>query len=151
LPRVGRLALWEVAARMAGERPLLGVGPDNFRLVYGKYLGMSRWDPAIHTNNLYLEWLSTTGILGLLAFCWLSWRLAKLVASSLALPGGDPRRGAGSFWIWKLALAASLVAWYVHGFFDYFFAFTPAYVAFWLIAALCVRAASVDEHRWRES
>jgi hypothetical protein len=149
LPRVGRLTLWQAALQMVRDRPLLGVGPDNFRLLYGKYLGMSRWDPAIHTNNLYLEWLSTTGILGLLAFCWLSWCLARLVASTLALPRQVDLSGRnGSFWIWQLALAASLVAWYVHGMFDYFFSFTPAYVAFWLVAALSARAATEYEHHW---
>ncbi|MCS7311672.1 MAG: hypothetical protein NZ742_01970 [Acidobacteria bacterium] len=39
-PSVPRADLWRAALRMMAERPLLGVGPDNFRRLYGRYLGM---------------------------------------------------------------------------------------------------------------
>jgi len=41
-----------------------------------------------------------------------------------------------------LGLVASLTAWFVHGLFDYFYEFTPTYVAFWFIAALAVTRRS---------
>jgi hypothetical protein len=43
---VPRLDLWKAALRMFVAHPL-GVGPDNFRLEYGKYLGASSWDTSL--------------------------------------------------------------------------------------------------------
>ena len=42
-----------------------------FRLVYGDYLGLEAWDRRVHANDMYLEVLSGTGVLGLLALLWL--------------------------------------------------------------------------------
>lgn len=60
-----RRALWGVALALWAERPLLGIGPDVFRRVYGPRLGMELWDDRVHTNNLYLELLVGAGLLGL--------------------------------------------------------------------------------------
>src|SRR5262249_42163937 len=38
--RPGRFTLWRAAAGMIGAHPILGVGPDNFRLAYGRYAGI---------------------------------------------------------------------------------------------------------------
>ena len=48
-----------------GSTLVSGVGPDNDRLQYGKYLGARRWDTHVYSNNLYLEILTGSGILGL--------------------------------------------------------------------------------------
>ncbi len=48
-------------------------------------------------------------------------------------------QGGQSGWIWQLALFASLIAWFVHGFFDYFYEFAGTYVLFWLIAGLATQ------------
>jgi hypothetical protein len=60
------------------------------------------------------------------------------VRSSDDSPSPYTERGTGGE---VLFLLASLVAWYVHGLFDYFYEFTPTYVAFWLIAGLAVATA----------
>jgi hypothetical protein len=129
-PTPGRLALWRAALRMTADRPLLGVGPDNFRWPYGSYAGVDEWDTGIHANNLYIEWLADTGLIGLLAFIWMSMALGRTVVCRLM------HGSVGTSWLLTLGLAASLLAWYVHGLFDYFYEFTPTYVAFWLIAGL---------------
>jgi hypothetical protein len=133
-PTPGRFDLWRAAITMAADFPLLGVGPDSFRWQFGAYAGLDEWDTGIHANNLYIEWLADTGLLGLLAFLWLTWRLARLSLGHLR----HIREEAA--WLLTLGLIASLLAWYVHGFFDYFFEFTPTYVAFWLIVALLAGA-----------
>jgi O-Antigen ligase len=66
--RRGRVELWRLAIAMWRDRPLLGVGPDNFRRlhpVYGGWLGAGNFPMSAH--NQLLETASTTGSLGLLA------------------------------------------------------------------------------------
>ena len=53
--RMPRSVLWETAFGIAREHPLLGIGPDNFRHTYGRYLGLAAWDPRVHANNSYIE------------------------------------------------------------------------------------------------
>ncbi len=132
-PTAGRLTLWRVALKMAGANPWLGVGPDNFRHVYSSYAGTytSGSDANTHANNLYLEWLADTGIIGLLAFLGFSALLLWAAVQGLK-PTSDP------LWLWQLALIGSLVTWYLHGFVDYFYEFAPTNIAFWLLAGLSV-------------
>jgi hypothetical protein len=137
-PTPGRLTLWRVALRMAVDRPLLGVGPDNFRLLYGPYAGVDEWDTGIHANNLYIEWLADTGVIGLLVFLWMSVALGREVAHRVT---STPT---GVLWLLTLGLAASLLAWYIHGALDYFYEFTPTFVAFWLIAGLASRVPALE-------
>jgi hypothetical protein len=53
--RPGRMVLWGAAARMIADHPVVGAGPDNYRLLYGTYAGLVPADPRIHSNNMYLE------------------------------------------------------------------------------------------------
>ena len=52
------------AANFARTILLLGIGPDNFRLTYGRYLGLAAWDSRVHANNTYLEVLVGMGAIG---------------------------------------------------------------------------------------
>ena len=70
-PPPDRSVLWRAALQTVRERPLLGVGPSNFRHLYGTYLGMSTWDDRILANNLYLEILADMGGVGFIAWGWL--------------------------------------------------------------------------------
>src|SRR5262249_13805552 len=64
---VSRSTLWTAAWRIFVSHPF-GIGPDNFRLEYGTYIGATRWDTHVYSNNLYLELLTGSGIIGLAAF-----------------------------------------------------------------------------------
>ena len=81
---VPRSELWRAALAMAGDRPLFGAGPDNYRLLYGSYLGYERWDDNVRSNNTLLELLATVGVVGLAAFLFVilsakyTWRPASL-------------------------------------------------------------------------
>lgn len=138
-PRVGRLELWRAAASMVWARPLFGVGPDNFRWQYGRFLGVDRADTRVHANNLYLEFLAGTGLVGGALAFWLVWRLARAVAHRFrdARPEQLPLAvGAG----------AAVIAILLHGVVDAFFAFTPTYLTIWLAFALLM----CDE-RWEQN
>lgn len=132
-PTVRRLDLWRAALQMWAERPLLGVGPDNFRLLYGRSLDLPEWDNRLHANNLYLELLAGWGLLGMLAFLGL-----MLVIARRWLRLWHSATGAVA--VWSLALGGGFLAFFVHGVLDYFLEFVPLYLLFWVVAALIVAA-----------
>ncbi|MCA1583231.1 MAG: O-antigen ligase family protein [Acidobacteria bacterium] len=132
--RPDRLALWRTALQMAQARPLTGIGPDNFRLAYGPYLGLATWDTRVHANNLYLETLAGAGVPGLVSLLWL------VTAAFLALW----RRWRTSTPSYATGSAAMVAVWLIvagHGLVDTFLAFTPTYVAFAVAAGLAFSPA----------
>jgi O-antigen ligase len=134
--RPGRLVLWRAAARMVAAHPLLGVGPDNFRLIYPQFAGLSGADPRVHSNNMYIEILAGAGLAGGLAFGWLLWRAAVVFARACAAMPFDPI---------PTAAAAAGLAILSHGFLDSFLAFAPTYVLFALIVGLAAASGRGTE------
>ncbi len=132
--RMPRSVLWGAAWQIAGDRPALGIGPDNFRHTYGKYLGLAASDTRVHANNMYLEVLVGTGLLGAAVFVWLTAAAARSSASLIA--GAD----AGSMPLVAAAFAAC-VAIAAHGVVDSFLTFTSTYVIFAIAAGLLYRHA----------
>ena len=162
---VPRAELWHAAWEMFGQRPLLGFGPDNFRHLYGAYLGLPTWDERVHANNLYLELLADVGVLGTAAFGLVlappilgvirgiqtspsprpspSGRGRRLETSPSPRPShsGRGRRNHALL----IGFGASLLAFFVHGTLDYFLDFTPVYVLFWLIVGLSSAQSAATE------
>jgi len=120
--RMPRLLLWSTALAVARDHPWLGIGPDNFRHIYGRYLGLATWDTRVHANNAYLEGLTGAGIAGLAAGLWLLLSLARegWCRWRVTTPEGLPLFA---------AVAAACAAIAVHGLVDSFVTFTPTYVA----------------------
>ena len=98
MERPGRLRLWRAAAAMFAAHPLLGVGPDNFRLLHGGFAGLSNPDPRMHSNNMYLEILVGSGLLGAVAFGWLVWSHRGAACVSRARGGRIDRSSRTSAW-----------------------------------------------------
>jgi hypothetical protein len=136
LPRVaadvgwqpGRRELWHLAAAMWRERPLLGVGSDNFRWLYGPRAGRAVWDTRVFANSLYLETAATTGTLGLVAIC------GTLAFCGVASARAHWRAPAGS----ALAVSAFglVVAVAAHGVVDYLLAFTGHYLLLAIVVGI---------------
>jgi hypothetical protein len=120
---VGRRTLWTTAGKLFEQRSWTGWGADTFRLRYGAFLAPGRWDPRMHANNLYLELLATTGILGLATWA------ALLVTLFTRRPRG-PSMIEG-------ALVASLGVFTVHGVLDSFLEFYGVMGLFWIMAGAC--------------
>lgn len=118
--RLERYQLWQAALKLLARYPLLGVGPDNFRFLYGTVLDLEVADLTYHTHNLYLEFFVGSGLLGGVVFLWLAWRLASHAAGLLIRRPRDWRVTMGP----ALAVGAILM----HGFVDYFLQFTPTYL-----------------------
>jgi O-antigen ligase len=122
-PPPGRPELWDAALTLWRQRPLLGVGPDNFRRLYGGVLGDASADPRTYANNTLLEALATTGLLG----------AAALVATFLALLASAARSRAPE----SAALLALGTVLAVHGLVDYVLAFNGhALVLAFVVGAL---------------
>jgi hypothetical protein len=56
-----------------------------------------------------------------------------------------PEARLSAWWMWRLALLASLAIWFLHGIVDYFYEPLPTNLAFWLVGALVVGAARLDK------
>jgi hypothetical protein len=136
-PTPSRPALWRAARILWRQRPLLGVGPDNFRRRYEAVLspapnGQTYRDTRIHANNWYFETLADLGLAGIAALLWMGVVLLRAVRRHLA---------AGDVGCIGVTIAAALF--FVHGALDYFLEFTPLYGLFWVLLGLtaaCDRA-----------
>jgi len=137
---VGRLELWGAALRLIETRPLLGVGPDNFRHLYGAQLGLETWDERVQANNLYLELLADVGLFGLAAFVW---RTVPTLARSIRTLRA-PTDVTASYWL--LGLALGVLAFLVHGLLDSFLAFTPTALLFWMLLAMMLTLTAAAQN-----
>ncbi len=129
-PLVSRPRLWGAALALWRGRPLLGVGPDNFRRRYEVLLspspnGVPYTDTRIHANSLYFETLADLGVAGLLALASIAAALFRLVRNHWA-----------TGCVAGLGCAVAAAAFFVHGLLDYFFEFTPLYGLFWVTLGL---------------
>jgi O-antigen ligase len=132
IPTPTRFELWGVAFDMVRTNPWFGIGPDTFRLKYGYAMGYEKFDPHIHTNNQYIEFLVGSGVIGLAGFLAFSAVLALHVWRTV-------QTQTGGAWKWHFTLALLLATWYIHGMVDSFWQFTPTYILFWLLAALALK------------
>jgi hypothetical protein len=138
LPPVSRTDLWRAALAIFRQHPLLGVGPDNFRHIYGAYLGLPSWDERVHANNLYLELLADIGALGAIAFGILvALPIASLVRA-LATRPSVPRS------LWLAGFAASLLAYFLHSVLDSFLDFTAVNLLLWVVLGMAAATAELD-------
>jgi putative inorganic carbon (HCO3(-)) transporter len=63
-----RLNLWKTAVKVSEGNPILGVGEDNWDLVFDRYRVEGYYDTTVHPHNDYLTVLVSSGLPGLLAF-----------------------------------------------------------------------------------
>jgi hypothetical protein len=126
-----RTELWRAGVQMWLNHPFLGVGPDNFRHIYGRYLGQAAFDDRITANSWYVELLATTGTIGLM-----SWLLISI--SLIVIVRRQWRTLAQREHVLAIGLGVALLVFFLHGVVDYFMEFTPTYGLFWLIAGSLV-------------
>lgn len=135
-----RSSLWRAAIALWRERPVLGIGPDNFRRRYEAVLspspsGQPYTDTRIHANSLYFETLADLGIAGVLALGALAFAIGRNLRRQVVV-GATAGIGCG--------LAAAVF--FVHGVFDYFLEFTPLFALFWLLLGLTAAQPTPGAH-----
>ncbi|HEY5275205.1 MAG TPA: hypothetical protein VIK38_01495, partial [Coriobacteriia bacterium] len=111
-----RTDLWHIAVGYLAERPIIGIGPDNFRIGYGERIGLTAWDQDVNTNNLYLEVATSVGLVTGCAF------LAWLVAVAIGHLWSASRYGRSG----SIIAAIVLVSLLTHGLFDSFLTYSTA-------------------------
>jgi len=143
LPRIfsrpGRGILWAAAFRILAAYPILGVGPDNYRLMYGNYAGIPNFDERVHSNNMYVEVLVGGGIVGGLAFGWFCWRACRRVVRPVFRPADSNLATLAA------AVCAAAAAIAVHGIADSFLGFTGTYIPIAVVLGLAVAGDALNE------
>jgi O-antigen ligase len=127
--QASRLALWGAAGIMFLSHPVLGVGYGNYRALYHDYIPGTRPN-ELDAHNLYLQFLSETGLIGFLVFCFLVGAFTRI---AFKLAGQtDPY-----YRIMGIGLGGALAATLIHGLADYIFNVSPqSGVLLWLVLAL---------------
>lgn len=113
-----RVRFWRESLNMIRANPLLGVGAGNFTFVFLRYADFPQ-QPVIqnklleHPHNEYVNLAAELGVLGLLTFAWLLFRIARTGRQALhqAATGGEALR------LWGLLACLASVA--INGFFFY--------------------------------
>ncbi|MFW5853576.1 MAG: O-antigen ligase family protein [Patescibacteria group bacterium] len=95
-----RLMLWSLALEGVKDRPLIGWGPDNFRLIFDRYYNARLYDQEQwfdRSHNVFMDWLTGAGVPGLLLYLalfasllyawWLDPKFAGLRGEAAVLTG----------------------------------------------------------------
>lgn len=138
-----RINRWKCALRMFADKPVFGFGPGTYQFYYGTYqvrTELTRISTFTgnkgHAHSEYLNYLSETGLPGLLIFCALLFTTYR-TALKLIKKGSAYRNEA-------IAIICCLTTFYIHAFFNGFLEFDKiALPAFSSMAALT--AFSINE------
>jgi O-antigen ligase len=126
-----RIYIWEAALRMIRDRPLTGVGLDNFLYLYReRYMPPEAWqEPDIsHPHNIVLDFWVRLGIGGLFTLGLLQVEFWRRVFNLARCEGPEPR-------LLGAVCGAAMADLLVHGLFDNsYFLIDLAYL-FWFMFA----------------
>jgi tetratricopeptide (TPR) repeat protein len=134
---------------MVRDFPLFGVGMGAWGELFTRYVSppWSRFFYYRDAHNDYLQFAAESGLITLLALCWLCWRLLRRIAA--AMRAGDPRK-----WPLLAAVVAGAFATALHELID-FNLHVPANavllaVLLGLVLRIATPASSDDDQRgWR--
>lgn len=127
-----RLLIWQSSLAMALDRPIVGVGLDQFLYQYWpRYVLPAGWPERFtsHPHNLILDIWLRLGVLGVMVFAWLSFAVTRVVRST---PKGRviSRRPVA------LGAVAALVTSVTHGMVDNAYFLPDLAVMTWLLIGL---------------
>jgi O-antigen ligase len=118
-----RLTVWRMALKDFKFHPILGIGMENFEVIYNKYFTpdiSENWFDRTH--NVYLDELTSAGLLGLMAYLAILFYLFRLLFKKRRTD------------YWQFAVLTSLlIAYSIHNFFV-FDTINTSFLYFFLIA-----------------
>lgn len=82
----GRIPIWQAAAAMAMDKPLLGHGWGAFDSLVDGYKGLPTGFSTRYAHNDYLQVFAEAGVFGLAIVAWLVYRLTRRYLQTLARP-----------------------------------------------------------------
>ncbi len=119
---VERINRWKCAWRMFQDKPLLGFGPGTYQFYYGQFQVSSDLNyhstyagDKGHAHSEYLNYLSETGLPGLLIFLGMMLFVAITASRNIRRNYADKRKSHLS-----MVLYMGLITFYVHSFFNGF-------------------------------
>jgi O-antigen ligase len=139
-----RFVLWRSAVNMLTHRPIFGGGLSGFQQSVRTYADPKYNEQLIDPHNLFLNWWSETGLVGLTGFVW---TMVQVVRTGLAGLSAGPWPRALS-----IGLLAALAGIAAHGLVDVPYFKNDLAVEFWAILGLqlgslrgAVRVVASDE------
>ncbi|HPY96318.1 MAG TPA: O-antigen ligase family protein [Candidatus Cloacimonadota bacterium] len=122
-----RLSIWLSSVQLFQQKPIYGIGVNNFQNLYKKYHLASKIYPDrvvthLHSHNLLLNVLSAQGLIGLITYFIFLWYFFKLLLINFQKRDNDEVDASSDqinkdFELWVFVL--SFFAYYVvHGMFD---------------------------------
>jgi putative inorganic carbon (hco3(-)) transporter len=133
-----RLNLWKTAVKVGEANPILGVGEDNWDLVFDRYRVDGYYDTTVHPHNDYLTVLVSSGVPGLLAFLS-TWAIILAVGlRSVRVMRSKTLRAVG--WGGILSLVGLLVG----GLFQNYYGTFINCLEWWFVAGLLMTAARLS-------
>lgn len=121
-PTDTRVDLWRVAAITFTQHPLVGIGPERYRVAFLELAQMVHNTNHIHAHNIYLQVAAETGALGLIALgalilstasrIWRAFRSGHKYGAGIAaaLMAGLLAHGMLDYVYWVLALVL-MISW----------------------------------------
>jgi len=142
VPLESRIEVYRGSLQMIADRPLLGVGPGNFPLVYPRYRDKKHIIFMNETHNDYLQFTSEMGIFSLAAFLVLLFLYFKYGIKYLVSSKNMYLLGL------TLGCMVSIAGVALHGSMDFPFQIPANALTFWVILGLTVsisRAINLHE------
>lgn len=122
-----RFELWKVCWKMFQDSPWFGQGYDSFGSKIALFSNLPTVSPGtpLDPHNMYLEFLATSGLIGLLCFLFFLGCIFKFLFQGL------------KFNPWFLSAFGILVSFCVGGFFDRYFNMPHTLIPVLLLVGLC--------------
>jgi putative inorganic carbon (HCO3(-)) transporter len=135
--QTSRLALWQAAAQMFIEHPVLGVGYGNYKVVYSSLVS---YQGNLDAHNLYLQLLAETGVIGFVSFC--AFVGAFLFSALRSMREGDDLKRIVAF-----GVVGAIAAIVIHGTVDFLLNAGPQFgMLFWLLLGIGSRVVNSEFH-----
>jgi len=132
-----RLGVWEDSFKMIKEKPLFGHGINTYMQLFQDYRrkkdGIHQYNPT-YAHNCYVQLMAETGIVGLLSFLWILFRIF-LCSLPRIFSGWAQDKTLSSL---SLGLLSGIFAYLVHSFFDNHFYSLQFSVYVWFLIGLMV-------------
>lgn len=132
-----RLALWYGTLRLLAAHPILGSGLAGFPALYDQYRLARHTELLLYPHNVFLNFWTEIGLLGLLAFLGLLKEFFSLVRKIFRQEKFSPTG------VISLSLAAGMIALLVHGLVDVPYFKNDLSVEFWLIIGLLLATSQM--------
>jgi len=120
---IDRLQYWKSSIYIFKEKPLLGVGPENFRFLYLKYKLPYSME-AKHAHSLFFETLTENGVIGIIL----------LFSFLFLVPYRVFKKGRENFYLYGIGF--SFLSLFLHNLIDFDFVDPSSSFLFFLLAGI---------------